>query len=538
MSKKLHNGILLVLVVAVFLVPILVAVGLAWWESFEALRMQNLFYTQQMLHRIEAINRQLSQGAAALAQSSATPCSSQDIDLLRRIDAGSSAMKAAGRIRGDTLLCTSQGLSRPIALGRPDGITPHGVALYLARDLSERQPYPLNLYALRDFAMIVDPLSVVDIFTETPDVELGVFALSATNQLAFAVRGANFPVQWLPRLPTGTQKTALQDGYIVSYTRPVVGDYILLAATPSLYLNQKLKSLALIFIPTGMLCGAVFALTLSLLARETSRFPTMLRRAIRDGSLYVVYQPVVELATGRIVGAEALLRWRSHSAEMRPEYFLAQARKHGLIPVMTRQLLRLAARDLPYFLRLDAGFRLAIHLAAEDLEHPKTLSEIEECLRLAGAQPANLEMEIPEAVLLQITDAAGILRPLQSKGIALTVDGFSANHASFALLQSLPIDAVKIDRSFLDAIATGAEIHRLVVRFLELARSRGVQITAKGVEHQSQAQYLMRYGVLFAQGWYFGRPMDPGLICEQIRLKATSNPKGMLVASALEKESA
>jgi sensor c-di-GMP phosphodiesterase-like protein len=140
----------------------------------------------------------------------------------------------------------------------------------------------------------------------------------------------------------------------------------------------------------------------------------MLRRALKDGSLYVQYQPVVELATRRVVGAEALVRWRSRYADMRPDYFIPQAEQCDMIQLITGQVLGMVARDLPQFLKIDPCFRVAVNFSAADLCDNRTIDVMDQFLRVSGGRPQNIEIEATERAFLAGPETAEILDALRA----------------------------------------------------------------------------------------------------------------------------
>ncbi len=520
MPEKPRFGITLLTALVAFLVPILASAYLAWWESYATEKTLSLTYAQDVLRRIEETSKQLKDGAQAMAQANLPPCSPQDIKLMRQVDLGSSSIKAVGRVAHDTLLCTSQGVTNSISLGKPDLVTEQGVSEYFNKNLGSQPSHPLNVLAIGTFATIVDPKLAVDISTEGPDVEIAVFVPSSANRDRVAAQGRDFPADWFEGRDQGTRFTTLNNGYLVSRVRSAKWDLGVVAATPQNYIFQRINHFAVIFIPIGLLCGAILSLMVGLLTRAHSSFPTMLRRALKDGSLYVLYQPVVELSTRRVIGAEALVRWRSRIADLRPDYFIPQAEQCDMIQLITEQVLAMVARDLPQFLKMDPNFCVAVNFSAADLCDTNTLDAMEQFLLISGARPENIEVEATERAFLQGPETAEIIDALRAKGFSVAIDDFGTGYSSLSCLQSLSLDTLKIDRAFVDTIGTDGATSQVVLHIIEMAHSLHLEMVAEGVETEPQAQYLVKRGVRYAQGWHFGRPMDIGPLCEQIRAHA------------------
>jgi len=387
MPNKPRAGITLVIAIVAFLAPVVGSAYLAWWESYATEKTLSISNAQDVMRRIEETSSQFKEDAQRLAQADLPPCSPQDIKLLRQVDLGSSYMKAVGRVTHDTLLCTSQGVTSAISLGTPNLVTDQNVSEYFNRNLAGQPSYPLNVFAVDGFAMIVDPKLAVDISTEGPDVELAVFVPSAEHRDLVAAYGQDFPSDWFEPTSRGTQSTILNNGYLVSRVRSARWDLAVVAATPDRYIFQRITHFALLFLPIGVLCGTILSLSVSLLTRIHSSFPTMLRRALKDGSLYVLYQPVVDLESRRVIGAEALVRWKSRSADMRPDYFIPQAEQCGMIQLITKEVLSIVARDMPNFLKMDPDFCVAVNFSAADLCDNRMIDAMDDFLRVSRARP-------------------------------------------------------------------------------------------------------------------------------------------------------
>jgi sensor c-di-GMP phosphodiesterase-like protein len=522
MPNRPRVGITTLVALAAFLAPIAASAYLAWWESYATEKALSLANAQDVLRRMEETSSQFKEGTRKLAQANLPPCSPEDLKLMRQVDLGSSAMKAVGRVTHDTLLCTSQGVTNPISLGKPDVVTGQGVKEYLNKNLGSQPSHPLNVFASAGFAMIFDPNLAIDVSTEGPDVELAVFVPSAANRDRVAAQGQDFPSGWFDPIERGTQSTILNNGYLVTRVSSAQWDLAIVAATPQRYIYQRIDHFAVFLIPIGVLCGVILSLVVSLMTRMHSSFPTMLRRAIKDGNLYVLYQPIVELATRRIVGAEALVRWQSRYADMRPDYFIPQAEQCDMIQLITEQVLAMVARDLPQFLKIDPHFRVSVNFSAADLCDHRSIDAMDGFLRVSGARPQNVEIEATERAFLAGPETEEILNALRAKGFSVAIDDFGTGYSSLACLQSLSLDTLKIDRAFVETINTDSATGQVVLHIIEMAHSLHLEMVAEGVETEPQARYLVKRGVRYAQGWHFGRPMDVGPLCEQIRIYAAA----------------
>ena len=352
--------------------PILASIYLAWHQSLAAQQSLSLAYAHDSLRRVEEAANQFAAAKHRVDAAKFTPCSPNDIDLLRQIDLGSSYIQAAGRTSGDTLLCTSLGVTTPVALGKPSLISNRGVSEYFNVNISPQQWHPLDVFSAGGFAIIVDPRLPIDIPTEGSDVELSVFVPSAPNLDRLSVLGHNFQPDWFNPIAAGSQATLHDHGYLVSRVRSAKWDLAVVAAVPQHYAFMRVRHFALFFTPIGIFCGILFAWAANYLSQIRSSFPSVLRRALRNKEFYVEYQPIVELDSRRVIGAEALVRWKSPLANIPPDHFIPLAEDRGLIHLITAEVLEIITQDLPRFLAIDPNFEVAINMSVGDLRSGRT----------------------------------------------------------------------------------------------------------------------------------------------------------------------
>ena len=518
MPRKSRGPISWIIAVLALFAPIIASVYLAWYESYSAEESLSLTYAQNVLQRIERTEGQLQQALDKIEHSGNVPCSAGDMQFMNQVGLGSSYLKEIGRVSGDTLLCTSQGVTNAMPLGKPNIVTAEGVSVYFNRKLSST--HPLIVFASRGFAAIVDPNLVADVSTQGTDIELAVLVPSSPDSDPMIARGQNFPAGWSQPIAQGTQTTAMDRGYLVSTVRSANRDLAVLSATPQRYVYQRVGHFALYVCPMGVLCGVVLCIAVFLFSRMLTSFPIMLRRAIRDKNFYVLYQPVIDLKTRRIIGAEALVRWKNSYADFRPDYFIPQAEECGLIHLITNQVIRIVTRDLPKFLQIDPDFRVAINMSADDLSNQRTIEALDKMLSTTRARPENIEIEATERAFLQGPKTAELLDTVRAKGFTIAIDDFGTGYSSLSCLQSLSLDTLKIDKAFVDTIGTDGATSQVVLHIMEMAHSLHLEMVAEGVETEPQAIYLTKHGVRYAQGWLFGRPMDLNQLCQMIRTQA------------------
>jgi EAL domain-containing protein (putative c-di-GMP-specific phosphodiesterase class I) len=261
---------------------------------------------------------------------------------------------------------------------------------------------------------------------------------------------------------------------------------------------------------------------------ERLEFESDLRHALERGELVLHYQPKLDIVSGRITGIEALLRWNHPQRGLvAPNDFIPLAEETGLIgPIGEWVLATACARTKAW---QDGGFAkltVAVNLSARQFSDPKLLSKLTGIIQSSGIDASTLELEITESmVMTQGASAVEVLEALKATGLHITIDDFGTGYSSLAYLKRLPIDAIKIDRSFIRDIpgdSGGAKITRAVIA---LAHSLKLQVIAEGVETEAQLAFLRSLHCDEIQGFYLYRPLpetEMNAVLTRIRMQGTT----------------
>jgi diguanylate cyclase (GGDEF)-like protein/excisionase family DNA binding protein len=242
-----------------------------------------------------------------------------------------------------------------------------------------------------------------------------------------------------------------------------------------------------------------------------------LRQALSAGHLRLVYQPIVALATGQIIGAEALLRWDRPGAPIGPDQFIPLAEETGDIVPIGRWVLAEACQQARRWQRETrlTDFAISVNTSARELAEPRFVAEVVGTLATTGLAPEHLTLEVTESVLLADETAAVVtLRALRAAGVHIAVDDFGTGYSSLSYLDRLPVDGLKIDRSFVHGLAPGRGKSALVSATLGFARALGLTVTAEGVETDEQLRKLQELRCRQAQGFYLSRPLSTESLVE------------------------
>jgi Amt family ammonium transporter len=235
-----------------------------------------------------------------------------------------------------------------------------------------------------------------------------------------------------------------------------------------------------------------------------------LRQAIFRGELALFYQPVIDLTAGRVVGAEALLRWRHPElGSIPPGRFLPVLEQSGLIDEVGRWVLDAACLDARSFETLGLpGFRVGVNLSPRQFRDPALAPTVAEALRRHGLRPQRLELELTEAALMRdLPHTRATFEALGAIGVGIAIDDVGAGASSLGGLRDLSFSKLKIDRAFVTDVAARHDSQAVCAALIELGRRRDIAVLAEGVETREEVEALRVLGCQLFQGFFFARPL-------------------------------
>lgn len=243
---------------------------------------------------------------------------------------------------------------------------------------------------------------------------------------------------------------------------------------------------------------------------ERLHMESRLRRALELAEMELYYQPIVEAADSRLIGAEALIRWNNPSMGLvSPDRFIPLAEETGLIIPIGKWVLNQACEaNKRWEESTGLALSISVNVSPRQFRDPGFVEMVESALRENNIQPRRLELEITERLILDNTiETAEILRRLDEMGVRLSVDDFGTGYSALGYLKSYPFDTLKIDKSFVRDVMTEQEDAALVKAIITMAHSLGLEVIAEGVENASQLHYLRQQGCDYAQGYFYNRPV-------------------------------
>jgi diguanylate cyclase (GGDEF)-like protein/PAS domain S-box-containing protein len=272
-----------------------------------------------------------------------------------------------------------------------------------------------------------------------------------------------------------------------------------------------------------------FKPAMNIRAVERQAIEESLGHALEKQELALHYQPKINLTTGEITGAEALLRW-THSVRgpISPAQFIPVAEDCGLILPIGKWVLREACQQAQVWIEAGLPFlNMSVNISAIQFRNEAFLEDVFSILQDTGLDPKCLELELTESVLMKHADATeSILKILRAKGVQVAVDDFGTGYSSLSYLRRFPIDALKIDQSFVRQISTAPDETTIVTAIINMGRNLKLRVVAEGVETQEELAFLQAHKCDEAQGYYFSAPVPPQQFAKMLKTGITETALG------------
>ena len=252
------------------------------------------------------------------------------------------------------------------------------------------------------------------------------------------------------------------------------------------------------------------------------RIEAALTQVLDRNELYLAYQPQISLETGKIVGAEALLRWNHPELGLlTPDQFIAYAEESSLINQIGAWVVQEACRQAIAWEREGAGtFRIAVNLSARQLNGLELLNIVKSALQASSLPPERLELELTETLMMSdVNLTLTTLRELHQMGVRVAVDDFGTGYSSLVYLQRLPLSSLKIDREFVQALSNPDDLssQQIIITLIQLAHNLNLNVVAEGVEHTQQLDFLRRQNCDEIQGYLHSSPQKAPVFAELAR---------------------
>jgi sensor c-di-GMP phosphodiesterase-like protein len=442
-------------------------------------------------------------------------CSDPEIEYFRQLIFQSQFLKAAGRMQDGQILCsttsghnTFQTSTYTPAISRKDG-----TRLYKNLPPFRVDDQNVIVVARGDSFVVYDPYNLASL--AAPPMHFAATAVDAPTRQAGQMVGDIPGVGEALLTHEGKFKTG--DTLYATRCSKDLGTCLTayISVRDALAITHAYST---VFLVLGGVSGALIGLLFPMLYSRNKSVEQQLLRALRADALTVVYQPIVDLATRRIVEAEALVRWTDeYKNAVSPDVFVKIAEERGFVGEITRLVLRHVMRDFGATLRARSTFRVNVNIAASDLADSDFIPMLDHVLTDAEVAPRNLGIEITESYTARQQVARNTILRLRQKGHYVAIDDFGTGYSSLAYLHDLSVDAIKIDKAFTKAIGTDAVTVSILPQILTMAETLKLRVVVEGIETEVQAEYFAASGQnIHAQGWLYGRPVPARLFLQML----------------------
>ena len=458
-------------------------------------------------YALERAHRSIASASMALRSADAldlAPCSEAHIQQLRRITMTTRSIDDIGYIENGLLKCTSTGMEETrIAITPADFTLANGMGLdFNLRPVVSGGKRMVGL-TYRAYKVLIDPVRFSDVIVDS-EIQMAV-AIGKRGVLDTLHHPDPAQVQALLAGTGAEDKLAHEDSIHALLYRDGLTAVMI---EPRSKLNDRLRREQLLLLPLGLLMAAFIVGIVIWLSRRRLSLRGELETAVERREFFVHYQPIIALDTGVCVGAEALIRWRRPDGSMiRPDLFIPVAEEAELILPITDQVIACVIADMRAALLADRELHIAINLCASDIETGRVLDVLERALDGTGIEAQQIWLEATERGFINVDAARATIDKARARGHAVAIDDFGTGYSSLSSLQNLPLDALKIDKSFVDTIGTDAATSSVTPHIIDMARTLNMLIVAEGIETQQQADYLRERKVEFGQGWLFAKAL-------------------------------
>jgi sensor c-di-GMP phosphodiesterase-like protein len=430
-------------------------------------------------------------------------CSAEHLQALKDAAISRPYIRAIGYWQANERQCDVGFLPQAIRPARADRIYENGVIAWWPSAQTQAAGVQLFLMRYGDHDVAIDPRLLLDI-GPTHDREA---VLWVENRRMSAV-------PWDAALPqpdalkVGITLDHEHDRVVSLFSRNRILPIDVVAMEPLQNFWDRHTQILALGASLGLLMIVAWISVVMRYSRRELSLATELRRAVEAGQIAVHYQPVIELVSGRCVGAEALARWQRDNGErVSPNVFIPVAEAAGMIQDVTVAVLTKAAHDMQRIRAEFPAIAVNLNLAPDDLKNDRVGHELSRVLASERLPAAAIKLEITERALINSETSRSLIREFRRRGHQVAIDDFGTGYSSLSYLQSFELDVLKIDKAFVDAIGTEAATSQVIVHVIEMAKSLGLATVAEGVETRSQADWLIAHGVPFGQGFLFSKPL-------------------------------
>lgn len=517
------------LVTGVLILAIILPVALSIWLATQQAKEQ--FYSEldnfsvRVLARVQQVADQAREALKEADAHTATTCSPEHLLTMRRIAYTHRYIQEVLWLREGIPQCSSLEEHQVSAtFPTPDHLTADGYRTWLTSVSDLGLKHKMTAMGSEHHVVMIDPVSFIDVIPLGHEEIHTLLFGTKRDQIIISSKPLNADV-WEKIKHQNAETLTLNSTVYRLHRIPELG-LAIVTWSSTLPLQNKLHQQLMLWLPIGLFTSLLASFLLLRLLRRLRSPRNGMLDALNSHAIQVYYQPIISLQSGKIVGAEALARWRQPDGSfLSPDIFIPLAEQTGLITRLTEDIVRKIFADLGNWLRRRPEIHISINLSVDDLRSPKLPLLLQEQLQLWGISGQQIILEITERGFVDPQTTLPVIAGYRQAGHRISIDDFGTGYSSLSYLQKLDVDTLKIDKSFVDTL----EYELLTPHIIEMAKALNLATVAEGVETESQRDWLRMHGVQYAQGWLYSKalPKETFILWAENNLKADSAPSGI-----------
>lgn len=470
---------------------------------------------ERFLERLEQVFGQLREGVDQLQTLPMRGCDAAMLSALRQVGLSYRFVYEAVYVDGN-IACSSRGGEQVMRPMRAPDIQGPTYSYWLNTTTEPNENLAALMLGRGQFLVSTSRGHLTDVVDLPPGGSL--LVVLDRGSRAIPVLGPPQPWPPAPDWPPPSRKALIELSDRLVYRMPTKSpDYQLVLIAPRASLPLKLSGMLWLLFPGSLLLAFCIGWLVLQLILQRRSMSSELQQALRRGELQVLYQPIFELDSRRCVGAEALVRWRRPDGSLTsPELFIPLAENTGQIRQITDFVLQRVLEQLGQLLRANRHLYISVNLAACDVMVPRIGRVAARLLAHHRVSATQIAFEVTERGLIDVVVARDNLQALRSVGHQVLIDDFGTGYCSLAYLQTLPVDCLKIDKAFIDALGHDAASSGVAPHIIRMAHDLHLRVIAEGIECEDQAVLLNSEGVHYGQGWLFAHPLNARQFAELI----------------------
>ncbi|WP_115719613.1 EAL domain-containing protein [Gallaecimonas mangrovi] len=479
---------------------------------------------QRALDKFDEVFSEVNAVADSLISLHRDSCDINNLRDMQRALFDASYMKDIGFFIDNKLACaTSTGeLSKPIKIAAPDYVDAQHRAFWLHSRIilfKHKTPHYALIVKIGDYNFVLE-LKAILANTLTQQNQWQLLYTPAANKAPVTLAGNPHLFEQSVQHP----HSLLSSATLFSDCSSRYPNYCIVVRQPFAAVIARNSTLLMVAFIVSLIAATAALMALNIIRKRQKSVPYRIRQGLKNKAFYWQLQPIVDLQSDNIIGAEVLARFRDQYGSLAPDQFIEVVRELGMAPDFTLAMFNTVLPALENETALAKGFRVSFNIFPHTLIDADTIKALAR-LPLFNQSRFMLVLEITESEYIDQAQAQANLRYLRQMGLGIAIDDFGTGYANLGQLMKIDSDLIKIDRSFVMDMEENSIRSSLIPHIISIARQLGVRVVAEGVENQAQCQALKKLGVHYGQGWLFGKPMPVSQLAQQVAMQHKATDK-------------